>query len=203
MKKILIATCNIGKFKEIKNALGVINDIEFVSLKDLGITDDIEETANTYEGNSVLKAEFFYKKSGLPTIADDSGISLDEFPDTLGVNTKRFLLKNIKDGESNDDAILRNFLDLMNNVENRKAVFISCISYKDNSDIVSFEGHCHGVILNKPEGSFIKNIPISSIFKPNEADKVYSMLSIKEKDLLSHRIKAAHKIKNFILQKKL
>ena len=88
MKKILVATNNKWKFDEI---LDVIWDLpfDFLSLNDLKIEEDVEETWKTYEENAQLKAEFFWKISGLPTIADDSWIKIESLKWELWVKTRR------------------------------------------------------------------------------------------------------------------
>ena len=75
MKKLLVATTNPGKLIEISSFLSDL-PIELVSLKDVGITDDVEETGKTYEENAEMKALFYAKKSGLPSIADDGGLEI-------------------------------------------------------------------------------------------------------------------------------
>ncbi|MFH0820830.1 MAG: non-canonical purine NTP pyrophosphatase, partial [Candidatus Peregrinibacteria bacterium] len=89
MQKILIATRNMGKFKELMEVLHRL-PYEFVSLNDLQIEGDVEEVGQIYEENAVLKAEYFGKKANLPTIADDSGIHIDALAGELGVKTRRW-----------------------------------------------------------------------------------------------------------------
>ena len=90
MRKLLIATRNAGKLKEISNFLSDL-PIKIVSLADIGIADDVIEDGETYEENSRIKALFYAKKSGLPTIADDGGIEIYALKGAPGINSKRCL----------------------------------------------------------------------------------------------------------------
>ena len=90
MKKLLIATTNKGKLKEISEFL---TDLPFklLSLNDIGITEDVEETGKTYEENSRIKALFYAKKSGLPAISDDGGIEIKAIDNEPGIKSRRWL----------------------------------------------------------------------------------------------------------------
>src|SRR3989344_5774955 len=90
MKKVLVATKNPGKLKEISNFLSDFS-IKTVSLKDVGIEDDFEETGKTYTENSRNKAIFYAKKSGLSTISDDGGIEISALGGAPGVHSKRWV----------------------------------------------------------------------------------------------------------------
>ena len=90
MKKLLIATTNPGKLTEIKRFL-VDLPIELVGLKDIGITDVVEETGSTFEENAILKATYYCKKSGLPTLADDGGFEIDALGGEPGVKSHRWI----------------------------------------------------------------------------------------------------------------
>ena len=102
MKKLLIATTNPGKLTEIKRFLGDL-PIELVGLKDIGIADTVEETGKTFEENAILKANYYYKKSGLPTLADDGGFEIDALGGEPGVRSHRWI-----DGtkESTDEELI-------------------------------------------------------------------------------------------------
>jgi len=86
-KRILIATSNKGKFKEIMEILGDL-PYEFMSLDDLNLSGDCEENADSFEGNALLKARYYFQKSGLMTLTEDSGIIVDALQGELGVKTR-------------------------------------------------------------------------------------------------------------------
>ncbi len=194
MKKILIATHNQGKFKEL---LEVLEDLpfEFVSLNDLNVTQDTEETGSTYAENAVLKAEFFHKLTKLPTIADDSGIEVTVLGNELGVKTRRWGA-----GEKADDKEwLEFFLDRMNDEKDRSARFICVVAAKGfEKETKTFEGECNGNILHRPASHIEPGIPLSSVFLPFGAKKVFSALTKAKKNAISHRGQAAKKLKEYL-----
>ena len=192
--KILIATHNQGKFKEL---MEVLHDLpfEFVSLKELGITEDVEENGKEYEDNAIIKAEFFGKLTNLPTIADDSGINIDALKGELGVKTRRWGA-----GEhANDKEWLDYFLNRMNTETNKKAEFISVVAfYRPNEESITFRGECIGEILDKPQIELEPGIPLSAVFLPEGKDKVFSALGTEEKNKISHRGKAIKKCYEYL-----
>lgn len=194
MKKILIATHNQGKIKEI---MDVLEDLpfEFVSLNDLEITEDIEETGKTYLENAQIKADFFHKLSNLPTVADDSGIEVSVLKDELGVQTRRWGA-----GENADDKEwLEFFLDRMKDEKDRSARFICAIATTGfDEKIEPFEGECVGNILHRPASHIEPGIPLSSVFLPLGAKKVFSALTKAKKNAISHRGKAVQKLKEVL-----
>ncbi len=87
IKELLIATHNPGKFKEISCHLSGL-EIKLLSLADLGIKDDFEETGKTYQENALGKAKFYHQLSGLPSLADDSGLSVEALNGEPGINSR-------------------------------------------------------------------------------------------------------------------
>lgn len=196
MQKILIATHNFGKFKEL---MEVLEDLpfKFVSLNDEGIEEDVEENGETYEENATIKAEFFGRLTGLPTIADDSGIHVDALKGELGVKTRRWGA-----GEKADDKEwLDFFLSRMSYEEDRNSEFISVVAfYRPNEETLTFRGECLGTILQEPQVDLEKGIPLSAVFLPEGKDKVFSALNKNEKNEISHRGKAIKKCHNYLLK---
>ena len=97
MRRLLIATTNPGKLAEIRHFLGEL-PITLVSLSDLGIREKANETGNTFKENAVLKAKFYSKLSGLPTIGDDGGLEIDALGGAPGVKSHRWI-----NGDRDDD----------------------------------------------------------------------------------------------------
>lgn len=194
MQKILIATHNQGKFSEL---LEVLEDLpyDFVSLNDLQIKDDVEEHGETYAENAKIKAEFFQKLTKLPTIADDSGIEVAALKNELGVQTRRWGA-----GKSaSDKEWLEFFLQRMEEEKDRSASFICNIAVSGfDQETKNFEGECTGNILFRPASHIEPGIPLSSVFLPCGAKKVFSALSKEKKNAISHRGKAAHKLKTYL-----
>src|SRR3989344_1901983 len=98
MKKILIATKNKGKIAELSSFISKLN-FKVLSLKDVGIKEDVEETATSYEENSKKKALFYAKRSGLPAISDDGGLEISALGGAPGIKSRRWLGYEAKDKE--------------------------------------------------------------------------------------------------------
>jgi len=205
-KTLLIATKNPGKFSEISEVLESL-PIKLLSLKDLGLNDEVEEHGVTHEENAILKARYFFEKTGLPTLGEDSGIHVDAFPGELGVQTRRWggLEK------ATDEEWIEYFLKQMAKVpgEKRGAKFVcfaALILGRENKFAVAsfenpaiFSGETRGIITKTLEAPLKHGIPISSCFKPEGFDKVYAALTVEEKNRVSHRGKAVHQVRDFLM----
>ncbi len=197
MKKILIATSNLGKFKQIEKFLHGL-PIEFLSLKNFSeIKNEPEENAETFEDNAKIKAEFYFKKTGLPVIAEDSGILVNALPGELGVKTRRWGAGS----KASDKEWIEYFLQTMRNVPDgkREAKFVSFIVLAHKNGMEVFSGECAGTITKTLEAKIVDGIPLSSCFKPDGYNRVYSSLSLEEKMKVSHRGKASSKLKDFLI----
>lgn len=199
MKHLLIATKNPGKFQEISEVLRIF-PLRLVSLADFGISDEVEETGKTHEENAALKARFYFEKTNLPTLAEDSGIYVDAFPGELGVQTRRWEgLYNATDKEW-----IEYFLEKMASLpeEKRGAKFVchaALIFDQQNFEAPKiFSGETHGTITRNLEAPLKAGIPISSCFRPEGFSKVYAALTVAEKNRVSHRGKAMHAVKDFL-----
>lgn len=170
---------------------------KFVSLNDEKIEEDVEETGDSYEANAIIKAEFFSRLTGLPAIADDSGIHVDAINNELGVKTRRWGAG----AEATDEEWLDHFLDRMKAEENRRAEFIACIAFSHmHAETITFRGECVGHILDSPQTEIEHGIPLSSVFLPEGKDKVYSAMSKMEKNAISHRGVAIKKCYDHLLE---
>jgi len=198
MQKLLVATKNPGKLKEISNFLSDLS-LGIVSLEDIGVKDDIEETGKSYKENSQLKALFFAKKSGLPTIADDGGIEIEAFGGAPGIKSKRWLGK-----DSTEQDIIKHMkrvaLELSD--DKRKAFFKTIISFAlPNGKVWNFAGKVEGIIAKKPYLKILKGYPYRSFFYLPELKKYYheDQLTNKEQKEYNHRYKAIQKLIPVIL----
>lgn len=194
--KLLIATHNPGKFQEIAAGLSGI-PIKLVSLRDLGIRDEVEETGKTHEENAFLKASYFGGKTGLSVLAEDSGVYVDAFPGELGVETRRFRGLHSAD----DKTWVETFLYAMESVPDRKrgAKFVCYACLLWQGEPLYFSGETHGKITKKLEAPLSPGIPLSSCFKPDGFSKVYANLEVEEKNQISHRGKAIAKARQFLI----
>lgn len=198
MKKVLIATGNPGKFQEISEFFKGM-PYETVGLAEMGIESNCEETGKTYEENAVLKARHFFERTvgDMLVLADDSGIVVEALADELGVNTRRWGAGR----EASDQEWLRFFLERLSKETSRRARFICNVAFYDGVDMKIFEGEVPGVIVEKLEVSIKPGVPLSSVFRPDGQDKVFSAMTIEEKSKFSHRGKAMAKLVDYLKEK--
>ena len=123
--KICAATGNAGKLRELRRILEAQGH-EVVSQKELGITIEPDETGTTFEENALIKAETICKASGLPTIADDSGLCVDALEGAPGVYSARYCGRH-GDDEANNDKLLENMQDVP--AEQRGAKFVAAVCF--------------------------------------------------------------------------
>jgi len=184
INKLLVASSNAHKIEEIKDILNRNNlNIEILSYKDFDDSSEPIEDGLNFEENALIKANFYYEKYHLPTLADDSGITIDYFNNLPGIHSSRFL-------HSNDYVSKNNrILELMKNVKNRKASFIAVVAYIDeegNQHI--FKGINNGLISTEQKGD--KGFGYDPIFLIEEFNKTEAELGEEYKNEFSHRAKA-------------
>ena len=181
--KICAATGNAGKLRELRRILEAQGH-EVVSQKELGITIEPDETGTTFEANALIKAETICKASGLPTIADDSGLCVDALNGGPGVYSARF------GGEGLDDkGRYTLLLEMLRGQTDRAAHFhTSIVCAFPNGDELVCEGECPGTIAFAPmgEGGF----GYDPVFFVPELRKTFGQLTAEEKASVSHRGKA-------------
>lgn len=198
--KLLIATKNAGKFAEINEVLHAA-PFEIHSLKGLGLDDEVEETGQTHEENAILKAQYFFEKTGMPTLGEDSGIYVDAFPNALGVQTRRWGGL----AQATDEEWIAYFLKQMEpflqGKRGAKFVCYAAVILDEKSARCPriFSGETSGIITHKLEAPLHAGIPISSCFRPEGFKKVYAALTPSEKNRVSHRGKAMHACLDFLM----
>ena len=198
---ICAASNNAGKLKELRRILERMGH-QVKSLRELGITLDPEETGTTFAENARIKAEAFCQASGLPTVADDSGLCVDALNGAPGVYSARYA------GHHGDDAANNaKLLHEMQNVpaENRTARFVSavCFLLPDGRELL-VEGECPGTVAFTETGS--NGFGYDPLFIPdrvglpdgttaeNTARRSYAELADGEKDAISHRGRAMEQL---------
>lgn len=199
MKKILIATTNPGKLKEISNFLKDL-PLQIVSLSDINISDDVEETGTTYQENSELKAIYYAKKSNLPALSDDGGLEISALNGEPGINSKRWLGK-----DSAEQDIIAHMTKVAIKLpeNNRKAFFKVVLSLGlPNGKVWSVDGKIEGIIAEKPYLKILKGYPYRSFFYLPRIKKYYheKELTEKEQKIYNHRYIAIQKLKPLILK---
>jgi len=204
MKKLLIATTNVGKLKEISNFLKDLPagrqglPLEIVSLSDIGISDDVEEVGKNYKENSQIKAVFYAKKSNLPSISDDGGLEISAFDGAPGLKSRRWLGK-----DSTEEDIVKYMIKVASELpnDNRKAFFKTVISLAlPNGKVWSVTGEIEGIIAEKPYLKTLKGYPYRSFFYLPKLEKYYheKELSDREQKLYNHRYIAISRLKPII-----
>lgn len=187
--KFIMATNNAHKVIELSRILLPLG-IDVVSAKDAGITlDDVEETGTTFAENAFLKANAAFIKTGMPAVADDSGLCVDALDGRPGIYSARYGGEGASDSEKN-----AKLLDELSDVdaENRTAHFTSaiCCILEDGTRI-DVEGKCNGKIAFEPHGN--GGFGYDPIFM--YGSRCYAELSAEEKDAVSHRGAALRRLK--------
>lgn len=191
---VLLATTNRGKIIEMKEVLGDLG-LEIRTPADLGIAESPEEHGDTYEANALEKARFYSAKSNLPTIADDSGIQVRALEKELGIHTRRWGAGK----DASDAEWISYFLDRMKQEKNKAAEFVCVLALIDaNGAEHLFRGTCTGTITEALEADYLPGLPISACFRPEGSTKVFSALTLEEKNSVSHRGKALLALRSFL-----
>ena len=186
--QFIIATGNAHKLLELERILAPLG-IDAVSTKAKGISlDDVEETGTTFEENAYLKAKAACDKTGLPAVADDSGLCVDALNGEPGVYSARYAGEDATD-EQRYQKLLENLKDVP--AEKRTARFVSavCCVWPDGESL-TVRGECEGAIGFKPLGE--NGFGYDPVFMVGE--KSFAQLSAQEKDAISHRGRALVKL---------
>ena len=181
--KLAIATNNAHKLQEIRAILSGQFD-ELLSLKDLGIDVDVEETGTTLEENALLKARTIQAICHIPTLADDTGLMVDALGGAPGVYSARYA------GEEHNDASNRALLlKNLQNEQNRNAHFATVIAIVyPSGDFITSKGRVEGEILREERGN--EGFGYDSLFYSYELKKTFAEASQEEKNSVSHRGRA-------------
>ncbi len=193
--KLILATNNQHKLTEFRRVLDPLG-VTVMSQKEAGISIDVEETGKTFEENAKLKADAIYQLTGLPTVADDSGLEVDILDNAPGVYTARYA------GENASDADRYNkLLGEMKAVKDadRTARFVCVLHYIDSDGVGhSMRGECFGKIGYEPKGE--NGFGYDPVFMVG--NKSFSELLPEEKDAVSHRGKALQMLADLIQKQK-
>jgi len=186
--KLVFATNNEHKLKEVE---ALLSNYDVVGLKEIGIKEDIEETATTFEGNAKIKANYVTEKLGLNCFADDTGLEVEALNNAPGVYSARY------SGEHhNSEANMQKLLSELENKTNKKAQFRTAIVLNLNGKQHLFEGVCNGEILEEKRGQ--DGFGYDPIFQPSGFKTSFAEMSMKEKGIISHRGKAIQKLITFL-----
>lgn len=176
--KLVFASNNKNKIQEIQ-AL-VPNSIQILSLEEIGCTEDIPETAETIEGNAILKVNYVTEKYGYDCFADDTGLEVDALNGAPGVYSARYAGER-KDANDNMDKLLSE----LENKANRKANFKTVIALNLNGKQNLFTGIINGKIIEEKIGT--NGFGYDPIFIADGYEKTFAELTMEEKSTISHR----------------
>ena len=189
-KKLVFATNNAHKLEEISAILG--EKVELLSLKDINCHADIPETADTLEGNAMLKAEYIFENYGLDCFADDTGLEVEALNGAPGVYSARYAGGEEHNAEANMQKLLQN----MQGVQNRKAQFRTAICLILDGKKHLFEGIVKGEIIKEKRGS--SGFGYDPIFVPEGYTKTFAEMGNETKNKISHRALAVEKLCRFL-----
>ena len=177
--KLVLASKNKGKLVEMQTILAELG-VEVVLQADLGIDVDVEETGTTFTENAALKAKAVMEASGLPAIADDSGLCVDWLQGAPGIYSARY--GGVATDEDRYQLLLANMRGALNRAAHFHASIVCCFP---NGDLLTAEGDCFGTLAYAPAGE--GGFGYDPIFFVPELRKTFSQLTAEEKNEISHR----------------
>lgn len=191
MKRSLVfATGNQHKLEEVQGLLG--KDFALSCLREVGITEEIPETALTLHENALQKAQYVFEKCGCACFADDTGLEIEALNGEPGVFSARYAGSQ-KDSVANMQLVI----EKLQGVANRKAQFRTVIAYIDAfGNETLFEGKVEGKIIDTPTG--VQGFGYDPIFVPDGYVKTFAELPMEVKNSMSHRGRAIQKLVDFL-----
>jgi len=187
--KLVFATHNQNKFKEVQILMP--SHVELLSLTDIGCYDDIPETADTIEGNAILKTEYVHTNFGLNCFSDDTGLEVKALNGAPGVYSARYA------GEAKDPkANIQKLLHELEGKIDRTARFKTAIALHLEGHQNLFLGICEGTIIHQPRGE--KGFGYDPIFQPAEYNQTFAEMSLTLKSEIGHRGKAMKELLEYL-----
>jgi XTP/dITP diphosphohydrolase len=190
LRRLVLATNNAHKVSEIRPLLE--GQYTLLTLEDIGCHEELPETKDTLEGNSLQKASYLYEHYKLPCIADDSGLEVDALGGAPGVYSARYA-GDQKSSEDNIQLLLKN----LQGKSNRRAKFRTVITLIDDQGKVhQFEGSVDGEIIEAKRGT--DGFGYDPVFLPTGYEKTFAEMDISKKNKFSHRARAIQKLVDFL-----
>ena len=190
--KLVFATNNKHKLEEVRAILG--NSIEVLSLNDIDCHDDIPETADTLDGNALIKARHIYKKFGVDCFADDTGLEVEVLGGEPGVYSARYAGE-----ECNPEANMYKLLQNLTGKNNRNAQFRTVIALIIKGEEKLFNGIVKGTISNEKMGD--AGFGYDPIFIPEGFSESFAQMTSDMKNSISHRYRATEELNNYLKEK--
>lgn len=187
---LVFATNNPHKLSEIRAILG--STLEIRSLEEIGCHDDIPETADTLEGNALIKARWVKQRYGFDCFADDTGLEVQALGGGPGVHTARYAYPDRHDPKANTLKLLRE----LQGAPSRAARFRTAIALILGEKEYLFEGTVEGEITPEERGT--EGFGYDPVFAPAPGGKTFAELGVEVKNQLSHRARAVQKLAAFL-----
>ena len=187
--KLVFATNNRHKLDEVRAIVG--DKVEVLSLNDIGCHDDIPETADTLQGNALIKARYIYEKFGVDCFADDTGLEVEALDGAPGVYSARYAGEEC-DSEANMQKLLQN----LTGKSNRNAQFRTVIALIIKGEEKLFNGIVKGTITEEKRGD--SGFGYDPVFVPEGFSKSFAQMSGDMKNSISHRYRATQELSNYL-----
>ena len=187
--KLVFATNNKHKLQEVRDIVG--DRVEVLSLADIGGYDDIPETADTLQGNALIKARHIYEKYGFDCFADDTGLEVEALDGAPGVYSARYAGE-----ECDSEANMRKLLENLTGKTNRNAQFRTVIALIINGEEMLFNGIVKGSIATEKKGD--SGFGYDPIFVPEGHSASFAQMSSEMKNSMSHRFRATQQLSDYL-----
>jgi XTP/dITP diphosphohydrolase len=188
---ILLATRSAGKLRELRPMFSAAG-LRVVDLPELGLTESADEEDleryETFEENAMAKARYFHERTGMPAVADDSGLEVEALGKLPGVRSKRWSRRADLTGRALDDANNAVLLQSLRGVADRRARYVCVAVYVDRARALVRRGEAPGVIVDEPRGA--GGFGYDPHFVAAGTGRTFGELSLSEKEQLSHRGRA-------------
>lgn len=178
--ELLVATHNQHKKEEIQQILG--GDYNVKSLTDYNIHEEIVEDGDSFNANALIKAQYCFEKTGLPSLGDDSGLVVEALDGRPGIFSARYA------GDHDFAKNIEKVLGELEGLDNRKAYFITVLCYYDERGAQYFEGRVYGNLLTQNKG--LKGFGYDPIFVPEGYGQTFAEMNPEDKNKISHRKQA-------------
>ena len=187
--KLVFATNNKHKLQEVRDIVG--NRVEVLSLSDIGCCDDIPETADTLQGNALIKARHIYGKYGIDCFADDTGLEVEALGGAPGVYSARYAGE-----ECDSEANMRKLLENLTGKSNRNAQFRTVIALIIDGKEMLFDGIVKGTIATEKKGD--SGFGYDPVFIPEGHAESFAQMSGEMKNSMSHRFRATQQLGEYL-----
>ena len=199
-RRVLVATRSAGKLRELRPIFAAVR-IDVIDLNDAGIressVEDDLETGATFEENALLKARHFHRVSGIPTVADDSGIEVVALGGAPGAHSKRWSGRSDLSGLALDDANNALLLQKLERSDDRRAQYVCAAAYCGQGRELVERGEVAGSITRVPRGT--NGFGYDPYFESAELGRTFGEVSMEEKGTVSHRARAFENLLRRIL----